>query len=60
MTDEKCPVKWLRKVVSSENLYQPIDQKLLGGGYEDQMPLVLRVACFYTVHRRGPAVSDKL
>ncbi|XP_042480803.1 leucine-rich repeat receptor-like serine/threonine/tyrosine-protein kinase SOBIR1 [Macadamia integrifolia] len=48
-TDEMSLVKWLRNVMTSENPRRAIDEKLLGNGYEDQMLLVLKIACFCTV-----------
>ncbi|KAK7302172.1 hypothetical protein RJT34_13053 [Clitoria ternatea] len=48
-TEEMSLVKWLRKVMTSENPKQAIDVKLLGNGYEDQMLLVLKIACFCTM-----------
>jgi len=48
-TEEISLVKWLRKVLSSENPKEAIDSKLLGNGYEEQMLLVLKIACFCTM-----------
>ncbi|KAL9314053.1 hypothetical protein ACSQ67_019505 [Phaseolus vulgaris] len=48
-TEEISLVKWLRKVLSSENPKEAIDTKLLGNGYEEQMLLVLKIACFCTM-----------
>ncbi|XP_027332123.1 leucine-rich repeat receptor-like serine/threonine/tyrosine-protein kinase SOBIR1 [Abrus precatorius] len=48
-TDEMSLVKWMRKVMTSENPKEAIDSKLLGNGYEDQMLLVLKIACFCTM-----------
>ncbi|PIN27056.1 Serine/threonine protein kinase [Handroanthus impetiginosus] len=45
-TDEMSLVKWMRNVMSSEDPKRAIDTKLLGNGYEEQMLLVLKVACF--------------
>ncbi|KAK7411062.1 hypothetical protein VNO78_02428 [Psophocarpus tetragonolobus] len=48
-TEEMSLVKWMRKVLSSENPKEAIDSKLLGNGYDDQMLLVLKIACFCTL-----------
>ncbi|XP_062116087.1 leucine-rich repeat receptor-like serine/threonine/tyrosine-protein kinase SOBIR1 [Humulus lupulus] len=42
-------VKWMRSVMTSENPQVAIDSKLMGNGYEDQMLLVLKIACFCTL-----------
>ncbi|ESR56043.1 hypothetical protein CICLE_v10023893mg, partial [Citrus x clementina] len=42
-------VKWMRNVMTSENPKRVIDSKLLGNGYEEQMLLVLKTACFCTL-----------
>lgn len=47
-TDEMSLVYWMRNVMISEDPKRAIDQKLLGNGYEEQMLLVLKVACFCT------------
>nr|GMC85154.1 leucine-rich repeat receptor-like serine/threonine/tyrosine-protein kinase SOBIR1 [Ipomoea batatas] len=49
-TSEMSLVKWLRNVMTtSEDPKQAIDPKLLGNGYEEQMLLVLKIACFCTL-----------
>ncbi|KAK4394871.1 Leucine-rich repeat receptor-like serine/threonine/tyrosine-protein kinase SOBIR1 [Sesamum angolense] len=48
-TDELSLVKWMRNVMTSEDPKRAIDPKLLGNGYEEQMLLVLKVACFCTL-----------
>jgi len=48
-TEEISLVKWLRKILSSENPKEAIDSKLLENGYEEQMLLVLKIACFCTM-----------
>lgn len=48
-TDEMGLVKWMRNVMTSEDPKRAIDPKLLGSGYEEQMLLVLKVACFCTL-----------
>ncbi|CAH1423252.1 unnamed protein product [Lactuca virosa] len=48
-TSEMSLVKWMRNVITSEDPKQAIDSKLLGNGYEEQMLLVLKIACFCTM-----------
>ncbi|XP_061351263.1 leucine-rich repeat receptor-like serine/threonine/tyrosine-protein kinase SOBIR1 [Gastrolobium bilobum] len=48
-TDEMSLVKWMRNVMTSENPKEAIDPRLLGNGYEEQMLLVLKIACFCTM-----------
>ncbi|KAJ6978327.1 hypothetical protein NC653_030029 [Populus alba x Populus x berolinensis] len=48
-TRELSLVKWMRNVMISENPNQAIDPKLKGHGLEDQMLLVLKIACFCTI-----------
>ncbi|KAL1363799.1 leucine-rich repeat receptor-like serine/threonine/tyrosine-protein kinase SOBIR1 [Arachis hypogaea] len=48
-TDEMSIVKWMRKVIISENPKEAIDEKLRGNGFEEQMLLVLKIACFCTM-----------
>ncbi|GLU18491.1 hypothetical protein SLE2022_347880 [Rubroshorea leprosula] len=48
-TDEMSMVKWMRNIIISENPTQAIDPKLIGSGYDEQMLLVLKIACFCTV-----------
>lgn len=48
-TDEMSLVKWMRNVMTSENPTRAIDEKLRGNGYEEQMLLVLKIACFCTL-----------
>ncbi|KAI3464170.1 hypothetical protein Pfo_020833 [Paulownia fortunei] len=48
-TDELSLVKWMRNVMISEDPKRAIDPKLLGNGYEEQMLLVLKIACFCTL-----------
>ncbi|TKY73583.1 Leucine-rich repeat receptor serine/threonine/tyrosine-protein kinase SOBIR1 [Spatholobus suberectus] len=47
-TNEMTLVKWMRKVMTLENPKEAIDAKLLGNGFEDQMLMVLKIACFCT------------
>ncbi|KAI3763185.1 hypothetical protein L1987_53637 [Smallanthus sonchifolius] len=48
-TAEVNLVKWMRKVMTSDNPKEAIDPSLLGNGYEEQMLLVLKIACFCTL-----------
>ncbi|KAG5234192.1 leucine-rich repeat transmembrane protein [Salix suchowensis] len=48
-TRELSLVKWMRNIMTSENPSQAVDPKLLGNGVEDQMLLVLKIACFCTM-----------
>ncbi|KAJ0785447.1 putative transferase, protein kinase RLK-Pelle-LRR-XI-2 family [Helianthus annuus] len=48
-TSEVNLVKWMRKVMTSDNPKEAIDPSLLGNGYEEQMLLVLKIACFCTL-----------
>ncbi|XP_073141714.1 leucine-rich repeat receptor-like serine/threonine/tyrosine-protein kinase SOBIR1 [Henckelia pumila] len=48
-TEEVGLVKWMRNVMTSEDPKRAIDSNLLGNGYEEQMLLVLKVACFCTL-----------
>nr|XP_010904536.1 leucine-rich repeat receptor-like serine/threonine/tyrosine-protein kinase SOBIR1 [Elaeis guineensis] len=47
-TDEMCIVGWVRTAMPSNDPRVVIDQKLLGSGFEEQMLLVLKIACFCT------------
>ncbi|CAA0836154.1 Leucine-rich repeat receptor-like serine/threonine/tyrosine-protein kinase SOBIR1 [Striga hermonthica] len=58
-TDEMSMVKWMRKVMASEEPKQAIDPKLLGNGYEEQMLLVLKVACFCTLENPKERPNSK-
>lgn len=48
-TNELSLVKWMRNVMTSEDPTRAIDPKLLGNGFEEQMLLVLKIACFCTL-----------
>ncbi|KAK9200749.1 hypothetical protein WN944_015947 [Citrus x changshan-huyou] len=48
-TKEMSLVQWMRNVMTSENPNRTIDSKLIGNGYEKQMLLVLKIACFCTL-----------
>ncbi|KAI4343677.1 hypothetical protein L6164_010998 [Bauhinia variegata] len=45
-TEEMSLVKWMRNVMTSEDPTRAIDPKLMNNGYEEQMLLVLKIACF--------------
>ncbi|KAL0364498.1 UNVERIFIED_CONTAM: Leucine-rich repeat receptor-like serine/threonine/tyrosine-protein kinase SOBIR1 [Sesamum angustifolium] len=48
-TYEMSLMKWIRNLMTSEDPKRAIDPRLLGKGYEEQMLLVLKVACFCTL-----------
>ncbi|KAG2308823.1 hypothetical protein Bca52824_028571 [Brassica carinata] len=48
-TDEISLIKWMRKVLTSENPSLAIDPKLMGQGFDEQMLLVLKIACYCTL-----------
>ncbi|KAJ6760818.1 PROMASTIGOTE SURFACE ANTIGEN PROTEIN PSA [Salix purpurea] len=48
-TREMSLVKWMRNIMTSENPSQAIDPNLMGNGLEEQMLLVLKIACFCTI-----------
>lgn len=48
-TEEMSLVKWVRSMMTSKDPKQAIDPRLKGNGHEDQMLLVLKIACFCTV-----------
>ncbi|KAK4370804.1 hypothetical protein RND71_010279 [Anisodus tanguticus] len=48
-TCEMSLVKWLRNVMTSDDPKRAIVPKLIGNGYEEQMLLVLKIACFCTL-----------
>ncbi|KAJ6845869.1 leucine-rich repeat receptor-like serine/threonine/tyrosine-protein kinase SOBIR1 [Iris pallida] len=58
-TDEMNLVKWLRNVMNSEDPAAAIDPKLKGNGYEEQMLLVLKIACFCTMDDPRERPSSK-
>ncbi|ONK58303.1 uncharacterized protein A4U43_C09F10780 [Asparagus officinalis] len=58
-TDEMSVVKWLHNVMSSGDPTRAIDPRLLGNGHEEQMLLVLRIACFCTVTEPKDRPSSK-
>ncbi|KAK2664472.1 hypothetical protein Ddye_003046 [Dipteronia dyeriana] len=48
-TEEMSLILWMRNLMTSEDPKKAIDQKLLGTGFEEQMLLVLKIACFCTL-----------
>ncbi|PQQ21777.1 leucine-rich repeat receptor-like serine/threonine/tyrosine-protein kinase SOBIR1 [Prunus yedoensis var. nudiflora] len=58
-TNEMSLVKWLKNVMTSDDPKQAIDSKLLGNGYEDQMLLVLKIACFCTLENPKERPNSK-
>ncbi|KAG2285825.1 hypothetical protein Bca4012_033703 [Brassica carinata] len=48
-TDEMSLIKWMRKVLTSENPSLAIDPKLMEQGFDEQMLLVLKIACYCTL-----------
>ncbi|KAL2552191.1 Leucine-rich repeat receptor-like serine/threonine/tyrosine-protein kinase SOBIR1 [Forsythia ovata] len=57
-TDEMNLVKWMRNVMTSDDPKRAIDPGLLGNGYEEQILLVLKIACFapWIIRKRGQTV----
>nr|CAD1830557.1 unnamed protein product [Ananas comosus var. bracteatus] len=47
-TDEMWVIGWVRAALQSEDPTAAIDRKLVGKGFEEQMLLVLKIACFCT------------
>ncbi|CAM8883559.1 unnamed protein product [Rhodiola kirilowii] len=48
-TAEMSLVGWMRNVMTSDNPHRAIDPNLLGNGFEEEMLLVLKIACFCTL-----------
>ncbi|KAF8096053.1 hypothetical protein N665_0318s0006 [Sinapis alba] len=48
-TDEMSLIKWMRNMVTSENPSLAIDPKLMEQGFDEQMLLVLKIACYCTL-----------
>ncbi|KAF3339769.1 Leucine-rich repeat receptor-like protein [Carex littledalei] len=48
-TEEMSLVKWLRNTMHTDNAAAVIDPVLAGGDFDEQIKLVLRIACFCTV-----------
>lgn len=58
-TSEMSLVKWMRNVMASEDPNRAIDPKLMGNGNEDQMLLVLKIACFCTLENPKERPNSK-
>lgn len=58
-TSEVSLVKWMRNVMTSDNPKEAIDPTLLGNGYEEQMLLVLKIACFCTLDKPKERPNSK-
>ncbi|KAK9205740.1 hypothetical protein WN943_016009 [Citrus x changshan-huyou] len=58
-TNEMSFVKWMRNVMASENPKRAIDSKLVGNGCEEQMLLVLKIACFCTLEDPNERPNSK-
>ncbi|CAM8883560.1 unnamed protein product [Rhodiola kirilowii] len=48
-TTEMSLVGWMRNVMTSDDPHRAIDPNLLGNGFEEEMLLVLKIACFCTL-----------
>ncbi|CAH8264420.1 unnamed protein product [Arabidopsis lyrata] len=48
-TDEMSLIKWMRNIITSENPSLAIDPKLMEQGFDEQMLLVLKIACYCTL-----------
>ncbi|CAA2975965.1 leucine-rich repeat receptor-like serine threonine tyrosine- kinase SOBIR1 [Olea europaea subsp. europaea] len=48
-TDEMTLVGWMRNVMTSDDPKRSIDRRLRGNGYEEQILLVLKIACYCTL-----------
>ncbi|CAN8315618.1 unnamed protein product [Cochlearia groenlandica] len=48
-TDEMTLIKWMRNKITSENPSIAIDPKLMEQGFDEQMLLVLKIACYCTL-----------
>ncbi|XP_022848756.1 leucine-rich repeat receptor-like serine/threonine/tyrosine-protein kinase SOBIR1 [Olea europaea var. sylvestris] len=48
-TDEMTLVGWMRNVMTSDDPKRSINPRLLGNGYEEQILLVLKIACYCTL-----------
>ncbi|XP_068666974.1 leucine-rich repeat receptor-like serine/threonine/tyrosine-protein kinase SOBIR1 [Aristolochia californica] len=58
-TQELSLVKWLRNVMTSDDPKRAIEPKLMGNGYEEQMLLVLKIACFCTAENPKERPNSK-
>ncbi|ONK77636.1 uncharacterized protein A4U43_C02F8880 [Asparagus officinalis] len=57
-TDEPSLVPWLRRMVSSQDPSEAIDPSLLRIGFEEEMILVLKIACFCTYDDPAESPTD--
>ncbi|EOA29137.1 hypothetical protein CARUB_v10025406mg [Capsella rubella] len=48
-TDEMSLIKWMRNIITSENPSVAIDPTLREQGFDEQMLLVLKIACYCTL-----------
>lgn len=51
---------WMSDVMASETPTTAIDSRLMGNGYEEQMLLVLRIACFCTMENPKDRPTSKV
>ncbi|CAN4088012.1 unnamed protein product [Withania somnifera] len=58
-TSEMSLVKWMRNVLTSEDPSIAIDPKLMGNGNEEQILLVLKIACFCTLENPKERPNSK-
>ncbi|KAA8540740.1 hypothetical protein F0562_024341 [Nyssa sinensis] len=58
-TAEMSLVKWMKNVMTSENPTRAIDPKLIGKGFDEQMLLVLKIACFCTLENPKERPNSK-
>ncbi|XP_055825631.1 leucine-rich repeat receptor-like serine/threonine/tyrosine-protein kinase SOBIR1 [Solanum dulcamara] len=58
-TSEMSLVKWMRNAMTSQDPNRAIDPKLVGDGNEEQMLLVLKIACFCTLENPKERPSSK-
>ncbi|XP_059304044.1 leucine-rich repeat receptor-like serine/threonine/tyrosine-protein kinase SOBIR1 [Lycium ferocissimum] len=58
-TPEMSLVKWMRNVMTSEDPNRAIDPKLMGNGNDEQMLLVLKIACFCTLENPKERPNSK-
>lgn len=58
-TDEMNLVMWMRNVMTSDEPKRAIDPRLMGNGYEEQMLLVLKIACFCTLENPKERPNSK-
>ncbi|CAN6486729.1 unnamed protein product [Victoria cruziana] len=58
-TREMNMVKWLKNIMSSNTPAEAIDPNLVGSGFENQMLLLLKIACFCTFDEPKERPSSK-